>query len=388
MPEAIVEVMPTGQTTGTVIWEWHLWDHLIQDFDPTKANYGNVAAHPELLDINFPPAVLGNGDWNHANGIDYDPVNDWIVFSARTQNEIWILDHSTTTAQAASHSGGRRGRGGDILYRWGNPRAYRAGTAADQQLSGQHDPRFVPPGFPGAGHVTVFNNVLQQGQSAVFEIVLPLDAAGNFVLGPGPRYGPAAPVWSYTAPGFNGPFVSSAQRLRNGNTLICSGPQQRLFEVTPAGQTVWQFTSPGSQVVFQVQYVERTLWAATSEISISRAKVDFDLVAGSRFHDQWYLLLGTASGTSPGLPVGALLLPLNPDLLTTVMVRAPNSPFFQHTFGALDALGNGRSLLRVPGGLLPPGLAGVQLDFAYLVADRATLAPLHTSNPARVTIVP
>src|SRR5262249_53185020 len=53
LPDSLVEIKPTGKTTGQVVWEWHLWDHLVQDFDKTKANYGNVAEHPELVNINY-----------------------------------------------------------------------------------------------------------------------------------------------------------------------------------------------------------------------------------------------------------------------------------------------------------------------------------------------
>jgi len=45
-----------------------------------------------------------------------------------------VIDHSTTTAQAAGHSGGTYGKGGDLLYRWGNPNAYQHGTAADESF--------------------------------------------------------------------------------------------------------------------------------------------------------------------------------------------------------------------------------------------------------------
>ena len=51
--DCIYEIQPTGKTTGKVVWEWHTWDHLIQDHDSSKANYGDVGAHPELVDINF-----------------------------------------------------------------------------------------------------------------------------------------------------------------------------------------------------------------------------------------------------------------------------------------------------------------------------------------------
>ena len=52
-PDYLMEVKPTGKTTGEIVWEWHLWDHLVQDHDRSKPNFGNVSAHPELVDINF-----------------------------------------------------------------------------------------------------------------------------------------------------------------------------------------------------------------------------------------------------------------------------------------------------------------------------------------------
>jgi hypothetical protein len=38
-PDKIVEIQPTGANTGTVVWEWKIWDHLVQNVDPTKDNY-------------------------------------------------------------------------------------------------------------------------------------------------------------------------------------------------------------------------------------------------------------------------------------------------------------------------------------------------------------
>ncbi|MFQ5498604.1 MAG: aryl-sulfate sulfotransferase, partial [Candidatus Zixiibacteriota bacterium] len=153
-PEHIIEVEPTGLNGGNIVWEWHLWDHLIQDYDSTKANYGIVADHPELLDINFTVAS-GLADWIHANSVDYNPLFNQLVISVRRQSEIWIIDHSTSTAEAASHSGGNSGKGGDILYRWGNPQGYDRGDSSDAMLSGQHDARWIEPGFPGEGNLLI-----------------------------------------------------------------------------------------------------------------------------------------------------------------------------------------------------------------------------------------
>ena len=149
----IVEARITGPASCEIVWEWSAWDHLIQDFDASKANYGEVAEHPELIDLNFRLSETTNysdpSDWIHSNGIDYNPELDQIVLSPSNFSEVWIIDHSTTRTEAAGSSGGNSGKGGDLLYRWGNPRAYRAGTLADQQLFSLHNPQWIPPPPPG-----------------------------------------------------------------------------------------------------------------------------------------------------------------------------------------------------------------------------------------------
>jgi hypothetical protein len=315
--DSLVEIKPTGLTSGEVVWEWHLWDHLIQDQDKTKANFGDVAAHPELVDANFarpdggfgnltrfaggdrdranqrPPGdqaakpggnnedkerrrnlnqlralgYIGAGgkanrpfrgfipDWTHGNAVSYNAKLDQVMLSPREFSEVWIIDHNTTTAIAAGHSGGRHGKGGDLLYRWGNPKAYRAGTDADRQLFFQHDPHWIPEGLPGAGNLLVFNNGRDRhdgNYSSVDEVVLPVDSQGNYVREPGKAFGPDKPMWSYSKKDeFFAPLMAGAQRLPNGNTLICTGFAGTAFEVTPEGEKVWDFVNsdkgePGS----------------------------------------------------------------------------------------------------------------------------------------------
>ncbi|MBI1313757.1 hypothetical protein GC176_20895 [bacterium] len=163
-PDSIIEIQPDRQSGsgGQIVWSWHAKDHLIQDFDASKANFGVVADHPELIDFNYSltgiAATGKKADWNHVNAVHYDAQLDQIVISSRLQSEIWVIDHSTTTQEAASHSGGNSGMGGDLLYRWGNPAAYRAGTADDQQLFYQHDAQFIDAGLDGAGNFLLFNN--------------------------------------------------------------------------------------------------------------------------------------------------------------------------------------------------------------------------------------
>jgi hypothetical protein len=281
MADCILEVKPTGKTTGEIVWEWHAWDHLIQDNDKTKANHGNVASHAELIDINFGSGMLaammakkddldklrdlgyvggpprpGGGfgapaaDWTHMNSVAYNADLDQIVVSVHEFSEVWIIDHSTTKAEASTHKGGRSGKGGDLLYRWGNPRAYRSGTNTDQRLFSQHSAHWIAKGLPGAGHLLVFNNGNRRpdgSYSSVDEIVLPVDKDGNYTRKPGLAFGPDKAEWSYTAEKKNEFFamlISGAQRLPNGNTIICSGPDGTVFEVTPDKQIVWKFVNP------------------------------------------------------------------------------------------------------------------------------------------------
>ena len=244
----IIEVKPNGQNDADIVWEWHLWDHIIQDYDSSKANYGNVKNHPELIDINYRDEYADFADFTHINSIDYHEEYDQILLSVRNFNEIWIIDHSTTTQQAAGHSGGRYGKGGDILYRWGNPQTYRAGEQQDQQFYHQHDATWIPEGYPGEGNILVFNNLNPSDNnhySTVEEITPPVDDNGRYYKF-GASYGPSEPTWQYASENlfdFQSNHLSSAQRLPNGNTLLCEGAKGKFSEVTSTGDIVWTYTN-------------------------------------------------------------------------------------------------------------------------------------------------
>jgi hypothetical protein len=265
MPDHIIEVKPTGPTSGDIVWEWHIWDHLIQDYDPSKTNFGAVADHPELVDINYGVDLMSMVDWLHTNSVDYNEEFDQILLSIHNFNEIWVIDHSSTTEEATGHTGGNSGKGGDLLYRWGNPDAYRAGTATDQKFFGQHDATWIKPGCPGEGNILVFNNGANRPTgwySSIDEIAPPVDASGNYYLESGSAYGPEAQTWIYTADppqSFVAGILSGAERLQTGNTLICDGVAGRFFEVTPAGTTIWQYVNPyptpSLNNVFKIIYI-------------------------------------------------------------------------------------------------------------------------------------
>jgi hypothetical protein len=275
--EKIIEIEPEGTSEGKIVWEWHVADHLIQDYDESKKNFGDPSKHPELLDFNLgdsiPPAITqdsldilkskGKGGRNlttnnkgadifHFNAIKYNEELDQIVFSSPAMSEIYIIDHGLSTKEAAGHSGGKRGKGGDFLYRWGNPENYRKGDSLDRKLYFQHDVRYIEKGKPGEGNLTIFNNDIPVGRdslnySAIYEIKPPLKEDGNFQLLPNGRFGPDKQHWNYVAKdsvSFYGSFISGAHRMENGNTFINEGPKGRLFEVSPAGEILWEYHIP------------------------------------------------------------------------------------------------------------------------------------------------
>jgi hypothetical protein len=189
-------------------------------------------------------------DWLHFNAVAFNPESDQIIVSVHQFSEFWVIDHGTTKREAAGESGGKSGKGGGLLYRWGNPRAYRAGTVKDQKLFNQHNAHWIPKGMPGAGNILVFNNGPRRPggpYSSVDEIVPPVDARGQYTLTAGKPYGPDAPAWNYSAPkkeDFYSSFISGAHRLPNGNTFICSGANGTLFEVTDKKDVAWKYLNP------------------------------------------------------------------------------------------------------------------------------------------------
>jgi hypothetical protein len=248
-PDHIIEVEPVGSTQANIVWEWRAWDHLIQDFDPTKDNYGVVADHPELIDINYVGGVednAGRADWMHCNGIDYNPLLDQIAISCRSMHEVYIIDHSTTTEEAAGHTGGNSGRGGDVLYRWGNPQVYKKGLSSDQQLFGQHDVNWIEQGHPFAGGLSIFNN--GNGRYPSFssvEVLLPTLDNESYILEANGTFGPALANWSWNmGEAMYSSSISGVQAMQNGHMLVTHGTKGTLFEVDEEGHVVWHYINP------------------------------------------------------------------------------------------------------------------------------------------------
>lgn len=366
-PDHIIEVNPLSDS---IVWQWHTWDHLVQDYDSTKANYGVVADHSELVDINYTPTGTAYADWMHSNTIDYNPQFDQVILNVRDPGEIWVIDHSTTTAEARGHSGGRYGMGGDLLYRWGNPQAYRAGGATDRKLFGQHEAVWVEPGLPGAGHITVFNNGVGRpcidNNSSVDEFIPPCDSSGFYPRPkPGQAFGPSDLCWSYVAEWpktFYSKYMSGARRLPNGNTLICEADSGFFFEVTHDSQVVWRYVNPVTEsILSQGDTVPKGTWSRqNSTFRVTRYAPDYpglfghDLTPGLPIERYAQPALGITEATTLPAPPRLSISP-NP-FRGSVLIRLDhlNAGMLEHSVVTIfDAAGRRVRVLSEPQSPLP-----------------------------------
>ena len=250
--ERIIEIEPFGTSEANLVWEWNVIDHVVQDFDNTKFNFADVSRSEGKLDINFLNGGNGGANWLHCNSIQYNDKLDQIVISSRNLSEIWVIDHSTTSLEAASSSGGLYGKGGDFLYRWGNAQSYKQGTEEDRKLYGQHSSHFIKEGLDDEGKIMLFNN--GNGRTPAFSevyILNPPATNGNYSYTENTAFGPENPDYVFSDLSENpSPFysniVSGAQKLPNGNILICQGKQGYFFEIDENGNKVWEYVNPVS----------------------------------------------------------------------------------------------------------------------------------------------
>ena len=140
--------------------------------------------------------------------------------------------------------------GGNFMYRWGNPEAYQHGSPEHKKLFGQHNAHWIPNEYADGGNVLLFNNGLGRNTdySSVDIIDTPKEGTFNYQNNPGEPYGPEAVDWSYIHPDgptmFYSKILSSAQRLPNGNTLICEGTKGIFFEIDENENIVWKYVNP------------------------------------------------------------------------------------------------------------------------------------------------
>lgn len=344
--ERVIEVRRTGPTTGEVVWSWSSWDHLIQDTDPTKPNYGVVANRPERIDIN---AGGTRTDWLHANSVRYNATRDEVMISIHNLNEIWIISRAT----------------GDIVYRYGNPRNYKRGATQDQVLWGQHDARWID----GGRKVMIFNNGngrVGGNASSVDIIELPLTPEGTYRRAPDSAFAPSRP--QVAAPkaltsGFYGQNVSGATLLPNGNILACVGPTGTFVEFDPDAEIVWRYVNPAAMngITPQGQMPRNNM-----VFKIYRYGVDHPALAGRTLTSRGRLEEGPLSADASNSDVSARwdVDPINRRLVLHLDVER------SLTLHAYDVLG--RDLGTVVNATLPAGRHVMDLPSGTIVVGNRT----------------
>ena len=257
--EQVVELKPIGSDSAEIVWEWHLFDHLVQDRDSSLNNFGIIHENPGRLNTNFQafnpanPTIPGNADWIHLNSIDYNVQEDLILLSSRNTSEIYVIDHSTSSEEAATSQGGRFGRGGDFIFRWGNPMVYNSGSEADRLLYSQHDAAWIRENGVETDEISIFNNGLNRDfeNTSSVEIIHPdFDIEGYRIDSLTNQYVLRDHISFFADQelNFSSARLSGAQILENGNLLISSGNNGTVYEVNFDRDVLWQYINPVSQI--------------------------------------------------------------------------------------------------------------------------------------------
>lgn len=243
--DVIIEV----DAEGNILWEWHATDHFEEfGFD--------AAAKKALQTVQAPmPEILGGGadvsDWLHTNCISYLGPNRWwdggdnrfnpenIIADSRQANIQYIIEKAT----------------GRIVWKVGPDYGPGRPERGLGQIIGQHHTHMIAKGLPGAGNILLFDNGGLAGYGrSLASFGRPTYPNKMRTYSRVIEYNPVTLelVWEYKRP-VPGPgenyrffsyYISSAQRLPNGNTLINEGDTARVFEVTPSGDLVWEYLSP------------------------------------------------------------------------------------------------------------------------------------------------
>jgi len=230
LSERIIEVTPnySDGVSGSIVWAWYAFDHTVQNINPVLDNYGDLLEKNHRFNIN----IGDSDDWLHINAVEYIEEFDQLAISSRTWDEIFILDHSTSTEEAATGEGGNYGMGGDILYRWGKPANYNG--AGPQTLNSNHGNTFSIFSNQGGGNES----------STIVSWTPPLNADGTYSKEADGSYGPLLADLEY--PVIYANTGSSCQGLPNGNLMYCANSinNGEIGEIDLQENLVWQYRIP------------------------------------------------------------------------------------------------------------------------------------------------
>lgn len=268
--DRILEIKPNLEDgSAEIVWEWFSLDHIVQNHDPSKRNYGKPSENRHKINLNYTQYanyLFTSGQLFHCNSVSYCPDRDQIIVSSADFSEIWIIDHSGTTEDT-------RGAKGDLLFRWGNPETYSDDAnpifnRKDKQLFWQHDAQWLTDDVPHTGEILLINNGAMRGLDGlpnpdeksmglgsaytnILEITLPKKADGSYDWD-----GDVVVNWSFKGDppeDMFAPFMSGCDRTPSGNTIFIFGHDKRIIEVTPAGKVVADFIPPGPGRTFRTR---------------------------------------------------------------------------------------------------------------------------------------
>jgi Arylsulfotransferase (ASST) len=177
--EVIIEIEKQGSSSGNIVWQWDVWDHL------NELGLDSDSASTE--------------DWIHLNSIDYNQGTNQIMVSSRAHNQIWIINKSD----------------GSIA------------TISSVDIIAQHDAKWIDD-TDANSNITIFDN----GKN--FSRSLEVDSGLKNIIW---SYG------NSSSENFYADHISGTQRLSNGNTLVCNGIDAIIFELDKSGNKIREYTS-------------------------------------------------------------------------------------------------------------------------------------------------
>lgn len=257
--EKVIEIKPIFPDSAVIVWQWNQKDHLIQDYDATKLNYGIIGDHPRKLNVNLNNSI---GSWQvvtHFNAVAYNQHLDLVMVSCWNCSELLVIDHSTSIEEAKSNIGGNYGFGGDFLYRIGNPQNFEKGDSSDRIFYGQHNPHWINDSLPFGNELLIFENgngrpvdeysrilILEQPDTALYSDFFNHEAnylIDSFLF-----------EWNGLIAGdtFFTRFLGGVDMQNNGNLLINEAGDGTFFEINMQGEIVWHYQNPvGDSILLQ-----------------------------------------------------------------------------------------------------------------------------------------
>ena len=245
LDDALIEVSWEGE----ILWEWLCSDHFDElGFSEEAKNtlYRNPNWHTQIGD--------GVADWMHLNSVSMLGANKWYDAGDdrfHPDNLIWCARESNITAITDKKTG-------KLVWKLGPDYSVTEELRQLRWIIGQHHAHMIPRGLPGEGNIMIFDNGGWAGYGAPnpsspkgthnalrdYSRVLEFDPLTLKIVWQykpvDERFSPL-PTDNYL---FYSGYISSAQRLPNGNTLITEGANGRIFEVTPDHELVWEYISP------------------------------------------------------------------------------------------------------------------------------------------------